>query len=132
MKFVKEVQVARADGRTLGELRFEQSTVICSSCPLAEQCFGGKSRRRTVARQSDQKVLDKQKQKMNGERGKKSGRLRGQVIERRFADGKLHRNQDVQNGRGLYRVRAEVGLLAVAQNTLTLYNLEKRRANADT
>ena len=132
MKFVKEVQIARADGRTLGELRFEQSRMICSSCPLAESCFGGKSQRRTVARQSDQKVLDEQKQKMDGERGKKSSHIRAQAIERRFADGKLHRNQDVQNGRGLSRVRIEVGLLAVAQNTLTLYLLEKRRAKVPT
>ena len=132
MKFVKEVQIARADGRSLGELRFEQSRMICSSCPLAESCFGGKSQRRTVARQSDQKVLDEQKQKMDGERGKKSSHIRAQAIERRFADGKLHRNQDVQNGRGLSRVRIEVGLLAVAQNTLTLYLLEKRRAKVST
>ncbi len=54
------------------------------------------------------------------------------MIERRFADGKLHRNQETQNGRGLHRVRPEVGLLAVAQNTLTLYNLEKRRAKPAT
>ena len=68
---------------------------------------------------------------MESEQGKQSGRLRGQVIERRFADGKRHRNQGTQNGRGLHRVRAEVGLLAVAQNTLALYNLEKRRAKPD-
>ncbi|QDV82562.1 transposase [Stieleria magnilauensis] len=126
MRFVKEVQVPRACGRTVGELRFEQSASVCSACPLAFRCIGGKSKRRTVARQSQQGVLDAQKTKMESEQGKRSGRLRGQVIERRFADGKLHRNQEPQNGRGLHRVRPEVGLLAVAQNTLTLYNLEKR------
>lgn len=127
MRFIKEVQIPRADGRTLGELRFEQSASLCSACPLAFRCYGGKSKRRTVARQSEQRVLDTQKEKMESEQGKQSSRLRGQVIERRFADGKLHRNQETQNGRGLLRVRPEVGLLAVAQNTLTLYNLEKRR-----
>ena len=132
MKFTKEVQIPRADGRTLGELRFEQSPTLCSACELASRCLGGKSKRRTVARQSQQRVLDAQKKKMASEAGKRSGRLRGQVIERRFADGKLHRNQGVQNGRGLGRVCAEVGLLAVAQNTLTLYNLEKRRAQPPT
>lgn len=130
MRFVKEVQVARADGRTLGELRYEQSRELCSSCPLAARCVGGPSQRRTVARQSQQKILDQQKAKMESVSGKRSARLRGQVIERRFADGKLHRNQGVQNGRGLSRVYAEVGLLAVAQNTLTLYNREKPRPDA--
>ena len=128
MKFVKEVQVPRADGRTLGELRFQQSASVCSGCELARRCLGAKSKRRTVARQSEQRVLDKQKEKMAGVEGCSSQRLRAQVIERRFADGKQHRNQDVQNGRGLTRVKAEVGLLVVAQNTLTLYNLEKRGA----
>lgn len=126
MSFVKEVQVPRADGRKLGELRFQQSASLCSACPLAFRCIGGKSKRRTVARQTQQGILDTQKKKMESDEGKRSGRLRGQVIERRFADGKSHRNQETQNGRGLHRVRAEVGLLAVAQNTLTLYNLEKR------
>jgi hypothetical protein len=132
MKFVKEVQVSRADGRTLGELRFQQSASVCSDCELARRCFGAKSKCRTVARQSEQCVLDEQKEKMASVTGRRSQRLRAQVIERRFADGKQHRNQDVQNGRGLTRVRAEVGLLVVAQNTLTLYNLEKRGATAFT
>ena len=64
---------------------------------------------------------------MGSELGKRSVRLRGQVIERRFADGKLHRNQGVQNGRGLSRVYAEVGLMAVAQNTLR-FTTEKNHA----
>jgi hypothetical protein len=128
MKLVREVQVPRADGRRLGELRFEQSVERCSNCPLATRCLGGKAKRRTVSRQSEQAVLDKQKEKMASEVGKRSQRLRGQVIERRFADGKKHRGQGIQNGRGLARVKAEVGLLVVAQNTLTLYDLEKRRA----
>jgi len=128
MKFVKKVQVARADGRTLGELRFEQSANVCSGCELASRCFESKSKRRSVSRQSEQHILDAQKEKMASAEGLSSQRLRAQVVERRFADGKQHRNQDVQNGRGLTRVRAEVGLLVVAQNTLTLYNLEKRGA----
>ena len=66
---------------------------------------------------------------MSTEAGKHSSRLRGQVIERRFADGKQHRGQGHQNGRGLLRVSAEVGLLVIAQNLLTLYNLEKRTQN---
>jgi hypothetical protein len=130
MKFIKEVQVARADGRTLGELRFEQSREHCSSCVLASRCLGNGSRHRSVARQTHQKLLEDQKLKMESEAGKRSVALRSQTIERRFADGKQHRNQSVQNGRGLSRVYAEVGLLAVAQNTLTLFNQEKRRLKA--
>lgn len=126
MKLVREVQVPRADGRRLGELRYEQSVKHCSGCPLASRCLGGKAKRRTVSRQSDQAILDRQKQKMESPAGKRSQRLRGQVIERRFGDGKKHRGQGTQNGRGLARVKAEVGLLVVAQNTLTLWHLGNR------
>lgn len=127
MRLVKEVQVPRADGRRLGELRFEQSVDHCSTCPLATRCISGNGKRRTVSRQSEQAILDEQKEKMATEAGKRSQKIRSQVIERRFADGKKHRGQGIQNGRGLARVEAEVGLLVIAQNTLTLYNLEKRK-----
>ena len=126
MKLVSEVQMPRADGRRVGELRFEQSVEHCRDCPLSSRCLGGKAKRRTVSRQSDQAILDAQKQKMESPAGKRSQRLRGQVIERRFADGKKHRGQGIQNGRGLARVKAEVGLLVVAQNTLTLWLLGNR------
>ena len=129
MKFVREAQVPRADGRRLGELLYRQSGERCSACDLRERCLSGKSSSRTVSRQSEQGVLDKQREKMSTEAGKHSSRLRGQVIERRFADGKQHRGQGHQNGRGLLRVSAEVGLLVIAQNLLTLYNLEKRTQN---
>ena len=132
MKLVREVQVPRADGRCVGELRYEQSVQHCSGCPLASRCLGGKAQRRTVSRQSDQAILDAQKQKLQSPAGKRSQRLRGQVIERRFGDGKKHRGQGIQNGRGLARVKAEVGLLVVAQNTLTLWLLENRRKNVVT
>lgn len=127
MKRVRTVQVPRADGRTLGEFRFEQSVDHCCQCPLASRCLGPNAKRRTVSRQVEQSVLDRQIEKMNTPEGKRSKKIRAQVIERRFADGKKHRGQGIQNGRGLFRVQAEVGLLVIAQNTLTLYNLEIRR-----
>jgi hypothetical protein len=72
-------------------------------------------------------VLDVQNKKMQSAAGKLSRRLRGQVIERRFGDGEKHRGQSIPNGRGLARVKAEVGLLVIAQNTLTLWLLGNRR-----
>lgn len=89
------------------------------------------SKRRTISRQKEeQHLLDAQKDKMSGEAGRRSRSKRGSSVERSFGVWKLHRNQAHQHGRGLARVRAEVGLLALAQNTLTLYNHEKRSENA--
>lgn len=130
MKLVRSAEVPRSCGRTVTELRFEQSVDRCSACPLSERCLGNGSKRRTVSRQKDQGLLDAQAAKMSGDLGRESQRRRGSTVERSFGDGKLHRNQNRQHGRGLSRVRAEVGLLVIAQNTLTLYNLEKRGKKA--
>ncbi|XZE54186.1 transposase [Planctomycetaceae bacterium SH139] len=132
MKLVRTVELPRACGRTVPELRFEQSEEHCAVCPLAAQCLGDRSKRRTVSRQKDQHLLDTQKEKMSSESGRRSRSKRGSSVERSFGDGKLHRNQANRHGRGLSRVRAEVVLLAIAQSTLTLHNREKRGEKAKT
>jgi transposase len=130
MKLVRTVQLPRACGRMVPELRFEQSEENCLGCPLAAKCLSDGSKGRTISRQKEQHLLDAQKEKMSGEAGRRSRIKRGSSVERSFGDWKLHRNQAHQHGRGLARVRAEVGLLALAQNTLTLYNREKRNENS--
>jgi len=59
---------------------------------------------------------------------KEAKRLRGSVIERYFADAKQHRNLRRLHGRGLNRVKAEVGLVVLAQTALTLARLQKTAA----
>ena len=66
---------------------------------------------------------------MKTERAKKFYRTRGQVIERAFADTKQHRKGRRFHGRGLQRAKAEVGLLVLAQNVLTILRLRKKREN---
>lgn len=117
----------RADGRTVIEIRYEQAAELCGVCPLASRCLKAGSTQRSVARLEGQELLDAQTAKMSSEQGKSHARLRGQTVERIFGDGKAHRNQNRQNGRGLPRVQAEVGLLVVAQNALRTYNLRLAR-----
>jgi transposase len=126
-KRARGVKKPRADGRCVFEVRYEQSPDLCGVCPLASRCLKPGSRRRTVNRLEGQELLDAQRAKMESDVGKRSQRLRAQTVERVFGEGKRHRNQNEQNGRGLPRVKAEVGLLVVAQNALRLYNLRKRR-----
>lgn len=118
---------ARADGRMVEEVRYEQVVERCSGCPLASRCIKPGSVRRTLTRLVGQELLDAQQAKMEENVGKRSAGLRGQTVERAFGDGKLHRNQKEQNGRGITRVKAEVGLLVVAQNSLRLYNHKKSK-----
>ena len=48
-------------------IRFEQSVEQCGGCPLADQCLAKNSKRRTVRRLENQKLLDEQGRK-NGQR----------------------------------------------------------------
>ena len=132
MKLVRTAQVPRADGRRLGTYFFEQTVDLCSECPLAGSCLRQKSKRRTVSRQVEQEILDKQTEKMKTPEGKQSQKVRGKVSERRFADAKQHRGNRNLHGRGKTRAQTQVGLVVIAQNTLTLFKLHERREKQQT
>lgn len=130
MRQVSRSKDPRADGRHVIELRFEQSEQACAGCPLADRCLAEGSRRRTARRLEDQSLMDRQREKMASEAGTRSGRVRKMRIERRYGDSKKHRGGGELHGRGLARATAEMGLMIVAQNCLTLYLLVKR-ANSE-
>jgi len=132
MNLVRIAQIPRADGRRLGAYVFEQTVDLCSKCSLAGSCLGPKSKRRTISRQAEQDVLDMQVEKMNTPEGKQSQKVRSQVSERRFADGKQHRGNRILHGRAKKRAEAQVGLVVIAQNTLALFNLHKRQQKQQT
>jgi len=127
MKLVGRSKDPRADNRYVQELRFEQSISNCSGCPLADRCLSKTSQRRTVRRLENQELLTQQAAKMNTPVGAESSLLRKIRVERRFADSKAHRGGTAFHGRNITRVTAEIGMTVVAQNSLTLRNLEKRR-----
>ena len=127
MRRVSRTNTPRADGRRVVELRFEQNESACQACQLSGSCLGKNSCRRTVRRLEEQHLLDAQKKKMDSEAGRRSNKIRKSQVERRFADSKSHRDATKLHGRGLSRAKPEIGLLVVAQNALTLYNLVKRK-----
>ena len=126
MSRVSRSKDPRADDRYVIELRFEQKKECCGACLLAARCLAAGSERRTVRRFENQVLLDQLKAKMAGEEGVRSSRNRKTRIERRHGDSKHHRGGRELHGRGLSRATAETGLMVVAQNSLTLYLLEKR------
>jgi hypothetical protein len=84
---------------------------------------------RTIKRLEGQEILDAHRAMMSRGDVKAEYKQRGQVIERAFADAKRHRHFRELHGRGLARATAEVGLLVLAQNTLTLHRLRQNAAN---
>ena len=120
----------RCDGRFVYELRYEQSPDHCAGCSLADVCLAVNSKRRTIRRLENQKLLDEQASKMNSERGRASIRQRSIQVERRHGDRKKHRGGRELHGSGLSRVSAETGLIVLAQNSLTLYTQRKNAFDA--
>jgi transposase len=103
---------------------------FCSGCPL-KGCAKNPARGRSVRRMERQELIDAQQAKMQCEENKAAYRKRGQTVERPFADAKGHRNFGRLHGRGLRRARAEVGLLVLAQNLLTMNRLRKNALTAE-
>ncbi|MDZ4852389.1 MAG: hypothetical protein SGI77_24135 [Pirellulaceae bacterium] len=64
MNFRSEVQVPRADGRHVTELRYKQLSTHFRGCPLAGSCLQPGVTRRTVSRLREQELLDAQQKKM--------------------------------------------------------------------
>jgi transposase len=119
----------RHSGRSIIEHRYQCSPSHCQGCELAARCVGNPSRGRTIKRLEGQELLDAQREKMNDEDVKCRYQLRGQTVERGFADAKGNRRFDRYHGRGLRRARAETGLLVLAQNLLILDRLERNAVN---
>lgn len=122
-------RLKRHGGRHVISHRYRCPAELCNGCPLKDRCAPKTANGRTVRRMEGQELIDAQHEKMQREENKAAYRQRGQVIERAFADAKQHRSFRRLHGRGPARARAEVGLLVLAQNLLTLNRLRKSRKN---
>lgn len=121
----------RHGGRSIIQHRYKCSPSHCQGCELAARCVRNPSSGRTIKRLEGQELLDDQRQKMNDEQVKERYQLRGQTVERGFADAKGNRGFHRYHGRGLRRARAETGLLVLAQNLQILDRLEQDSAKPE-
>jgi transposase len=119
---------ARSGGRVLYQSRYQADAEKCHACELAERCLGGQGGR-MIKRTEGEELLEEQRTKMESTEAKALYKLRGQTVELVFADDKGNRGHDRFHGRGLSRVRAETGLLTLAQNILRLDKLQRTAAN---
>jgi transposase len=113
------------------EYRYQCSGDHCSGCPLAGRCVRNPMKGRIVKRLENQELLDAHRAKMATPEAQLHSKRRGEVVERAFADGKQHRGLRKHHGRGMHRVRAEVGLVILAQTAQTIHRLRTARAKAD-
>jgi transposase len=117
----------RTDGRSVETTTYRCPKQHCQNCPLAARCTQGKNGR-TIKRSEHEDLIAAHQAKMRTPEGKAIYRQRSRTIELRFADLKTHRRLRRFSGRGLKRVRIEVGLLVLAHNLLAVLAAEKQKA----
>jgi transposase len=119
----------RHSDRQLWEYRYRCDPLHCGACPLATQCLRPGASSRMIKRLEGQELLDAQRAQMSDPQVQARYRLRGQTVERAYADSKGNRRLTRFHGRGLSRARAETGLMVVAQNLLRLDRLQRSSLN---
>lgn len=98
----------------------------CRACPLKERCTKGVKKGRKVTRSEHEELIEALRERMASAEAKALYRLRGQKVELVNADWKQHRQLRRFSGRGLDRVRTEVGLVVLVHNLLTLLAQEQK------
>jgi hypothetical protein len=101
----------------------------CAACPLRARCASKAGAGRAVVRSEYEEYIEALRARMATPEVKALYRRRGQTVERVNADWKQHRKLRRFSGRGLARVRGEVGLIVLAHNVLTL-QVEKAKVAA--
>jgi transposase len=100
--------------------RYRCPPAHCLACPMQARCTKTPASGRAVTRQEHEDLIEALRARMGTAAAQALYRLRGQHVELVNADWKEHRQLRHFSGRGLARVRAEVGLLVLAHNLLTL------------
>jgi transposase len=131
LDYVGKSHKRRRNDQFVTEHRFHCSPEHCRGCKDASGCVRDPNKGRTLKQLEGQEILDAHREKMQDPEIKDRYKIRGQVIERAFGDAKRHRNVRQLHGRGLHRATAEVGLLVLAQNILTLHRLLLAHANSE-
>jgi transposase len=116
-----------AEGRAVELTTYRCPGEHCQACPLAGRCTES-AKGRTIKRNEHEDLIVAHQAKMKTAEAKAIYKQRGQTVELRFADAKTHRRLRRFSGRGLKRVRIEVGLCVLAHNLLAVWRASQRKA----
>jgi hypothetical protein len=106
--------------------RFRCPPAQCLACPLQAACAQKPETGRTVHRSEHEEQIEALRARMESEEAQQLYKLRRQTVELVNADWKTHRKLRRFSGRGLERVRGQVGLIVLAHNLLTLLKEEQK------
>jgi hypothetical protein len=116
----------RSSGEAVVRRCYRCPPAHCVGCPLQAACVAKPERGRTVSRREDEEAVEALRERMGSEAAQTLYKLRRQTVELVNADWKAHRQVRCFSGRGLARVRCQVGLLVLAHNLLTLLKEEQK------
>lgn len=117
----------RSGTETVRLHRYRCPPPLCQACPLRAACTPNPAAGRTISRGEHEDLIDALRARMAGDEAKALYRLRRQTVELVNADWKEHRLVRRFSGRGLARVRCQVGLTVLAHNLVTLLSEEAKR-----
>jgi transposase len=100
----------------------------CRACPLRQRCTPNPEKGRTISRSEHEGLVEALRQRMGTAEAKALYRQRSRTVELVNADWKTHRGLRRFSGRGLARVRCQVGLVVLAHNLVTLLREEEKAA----
>jgi len=126
LKYIRQQRKGRRQGESVVLYQYQCPAEHCQACPLKNRCVKDPTKGRLVTRVEGEEFLEEHRLKMATPRAQALRKLRGQVIERGFGDAKQHRNLRKLHGRGLNRVKAEVGLVVLVQNALMMHRLRQK------
>jgi transposase len=106
--------------------RYRCPPAHCVACPLAAACAQKPESGRTVSRSEHEEEIEALRARMDSAEAKTLYKLRRQTVELVNADWKEHRKLRRFSGRGLERVRCQVGLIVLVHNLLTLLKEEAK------
>jgi transposase len=98
----------------------------CRDCPVRAACTPNPEAGRSISRGEHEALIEALRARMATAEAKALYRLRSQTVELVNADWKEHRKLRRFSGRGLTRVRCQVGLVVLAHNLVTLLSEEKK------
>jgi transposase len=117
----------RAEERSVVLTTYRCPKEHCQACPLQARCTRD-AKGRTIKRNEHEDLIVAHQAKMETPEAKAIYKQRSQTVELRFADGKSHRGLRRFSGRGLKRVRIEVGLWVLSHNLLVVWRAGQRKA----
>jgi hypothetical protein len=117
----------REEGEIVQSEEYRCAKEHCMKCPQAKRCTSRPEEGRTVERMQEQELLDEVAARMRTEEGKQQYKKRKQTVELRHGDMRTHRGLTHFHGYGQNQGHSQVGLLVLAHNGLTLFQVRKQR-----